>query len=325
MRHRYLMILKRVSRNLVSLSLSISLALALIAVPATSLAALPLVHTGFGTDSGAAVQPTTGAIPPTVRPGEPVAFQVWARNDDTSTVSQFYLKAATAGTLTSATWHKSSGQSGTCVGTSTYDCSFGQLKPQVTVYVTAVFTTPTAGSSMGVNFVFSTTGLGSGTGDNSHGDTFQIPDSVALNSDADFGGRYITGSTLKTVQNDQTLGSGNKQSTIVYSPATGIGVTVEDGPGVSSGCASGCFGETSEIHVGNGSSQYGAFKVVVNLHSSEIPSGVNANNIVVYHDGVAITTTCGKTPVADCYSVKKFSWGLQVTIWLLHNGKLNMG
>jgi hypothetical protein len=96
---------------------------------------------------------------------------------------------------------------------------------------------------------------------------------------------------------------------------------------VSSACvpASKCFGQTSDIHVGNGSGQYGQFKVVLNLHSSEIPKGVNANSLVVYHDGVAITAICGDAPTADCYSVAKFKWGLQVTIWLLHNGKLNIG
>ncbi len=323
------MILKRVSRTLATVGLSVSLALGLIAVPATSLAALPLVHTGWGTDSNAAVPPTTGATPLTVKPGEPVAFQIWARDDDTSTISQFYLSELSVGTFLSATWTKSTGQSGTCAPASTYICSFGQLKPTVTVYVTAVFKkTPTSGLSMGVDFAFSTTGSGvSITGDNSHGDTFPISDSVALNSSADFGGRYITGSTLTTVQNNLTLGSGNKQSTIVFSPVTGIGVTVEDGPGVGSGCPSTapCFGETSEIHVGDGSSQYGQFKVVVNLFSSEILSGVNANNIVVYHNGVAITTICAKAPVADCYSVAKVKWGLQVTIWLHQNGKLSFG
>jgi hypothetical protein len=40
---------------------------------------------------------------------------------------------------------------------------------------------------------------------------------------------------------------------------------------------------------------------------------------------VAITTICADTPVADCYSAKKFKWGIQVTIWLLRNGKLGIG
>ena len=320
------MILRRVSRTLGSVVISISLAAGLLAIPAASLAALPLVHTGYGTDSSAAVQPSTGALPTTVALGEPVAFQIWARNDDTSNVSQFYLDAFTAGTFSGATWSKSSGQSGTCAPTTTSECSFGQLRPGVTVYVTAVFITPTTGPGMSVNFEFSTTGLGSGSGDNSHGDTFPISDSVALSSDPNFGGRYVNGNSQTTVQNNQVLGTGNKQSTIVYSPTTGIGVTVQDGS-ANGGCdpSKTCFSETSEIHVGDGTAKYGQFKVVVNLHSSEIPSGVNANTLVVYHDGVAVTATCGKNPAADCYLVKKFSWGLQVTIWLKHNGKLQFG
>ena len=324
-RLRHPMTPRRFPRILASLGLSMTLALGATTIPVATLGALPTVTVGLGPTAG--VFAASGAIPATVKPTEPAGFQVWARNDDSSTVSQFYLSIQSAGTLTTASWTKSNGQSGTCSGTATYDCSFGQVKPGGSVVVTAVITTPTSGSGLGVNFVFSTTGLGSGGGDNSHGDTFPISDSVALNADANFAGRYVSGNTLRTVQTDQVLGSGNRQSTIVYSPTTGIGVTVEDGPGLSGGCALGaaCFSETSEIHVGNGSAQYGQFKVIVNLHSSEIPSGVNANNLVVYHDGVPITATCGKTPVADCTSAKKFSWGLQVTIWVHQNGKFGIG
>ena len=56
-----------------------------------------------------------------------------------------------------------------------------------------------------------------------------------------------------------------------------------------------------------------------------IPKGINANNLKVYHEGVQITTICGDSPVADCYSVKKLKTGFQITIWLEHNGKLNIG
>lgn len=306
------MIRNRISRIVASLGLAMSLTLSLVALPGVILAATPEVTVW-----------NSGPVPGTVAPGEPVAFTVYARNDDTSTVSQFYLRDLTAGTVLSATPSK-----GSCQQTEPLDCSLGQLKPGVTVSVLVVYLAPASGSSMPVTWVFSTTGLGSGgpDSDNSHGDEFPTSSSVSLNASADFGGRYVNTNSQTTVQNGQTLGPSNKQSTIVFSPETGIGVTVEDGPGAGGdgGCGSGatCFSETSAINVNNGASYENGFKVVVNLHSSQIPSGVNANNLVVYHDGVQITDKCGKTPDPDCYSVKKFSWGLQVTIWLTQNGNI---
>jgi hypothetical protein len=323
------MIRQRVSTVLTTVSLLLSLTTAA-ALPAVTLAALPAVLVGYGTNSDALPAPTSGANPAAVRPSQPVQIQIWAKNGDSSTISQFYLKVISSGTLQSATWNMSSGPHGTCVPTSTVTCSFGQLRPGVTVYVTALFTAPattTVEATMTNQFVFSTTGTAPDGGNNSHGDTFPISQNVRVSSSDDFDGRYLLNNAGTVVQNLQTLSSDNQQATTVFSPATGIGVSVEDGPGLSGGCGAGatCFSETSEIHVGDGSTQYGPFKVVVNLHSSNIPSGVNANSITVYHDGEPITDLCGKNPVAECYSVKKFSWGLQVTIWLLHNGKLNIG
>jgi hypothetical protein len=323
------MIRQRVSTLITTISLLLSLTAVSVALPAVTLAALPEVHVGYGTNWEADPAPTNGASPEAVRPSEPVLIQVWARNFDTSTISQFNLTIVTSGHLESATWKIGSGPTRTCTET-TYTCSFGQLKPKDTVYLTALFTAPattTVEATMTNDFAFSASGQAPDGGDNSHGDTWPISNPVRVSSSDDFGGRYLLSTDTKIVQNVQTLSSTNEQSTIVYSPATGIGVTVEDGPGLSGGCgvdATWCS-ETSEIHVGDGSSQYGAFKVVVNLRSSEVPSGTAANSIVVYHDGVAIPNVCGKNPVAECYSVKKFSWGLQVTIWLLQNGKLNIG
>jgi hypothetical protein len=313
------MIRQRVSTLLTTASLLLSLTAVSVALPASTLAAIPLVHAGLGTEANPIPLTATSAQPTTVSPGAYVQFSIWARNDDTSTVSQFFLTETNNRTIYSASWTGSNGTSGTCPTTTPLSCSFGQLKPHESINAVVVLQALAAGTSMPVNFVWSTVGIG-------HGDSFPVADSVAINSTGDFAGRFVV-SSGSLVVGDADVTATNKHSTIVYSPVTGIGVTVQDGPGVSSGgCGTEtCFGDTSEIHVGNGSSQYGQFKVVVNLHSSEIPKGINANNLTVYHDGVAISTVCTDTPAADCYSVAKFKWGYQVTIWLLHNGKLNMG
>ncbi len=311
------MIRQRVSTLLTTISLLLSLTALSVALPAPILAATPDVEVGFGTE--ATPLTVTGAEPTTVSPGARVEFSIWARNDDTSTVSQFFLTETTGRTIFSASWSGSNGTSGSCPTTTPLSCSFGQLKPDESIDAVIVLVTPTSGLSMPVNFVFSTVGIG-------HGDSFPVPDSVGLNGTDDFEGLFLITSDSLEVGN-VGVGPTNKQSTIVFSPTTGIGVSVQDGPGVSSACVpvTKCFGETSDIHVGNGSTQYGQFKVIVNVHSSAIPRGVNANNLTVFHDGVALTTICGDVPTADCYLVKKFKFGLQVTIWLLQNGKLNIG
>jgi hypothetical protein len=312
------MIRQRVSTFFTSVTLLLSLAVVSGAMPASTLAAIPNVATGFGTEANQLT--TTGAQPTKVSPGAYVQFSIWARNDDTSTISQFFLTETTLRTIYSASWSNSDGGTGTCPTTTPLTCSFGQVKPGESIDAVIVLQATTSGAAMPVNFVWSTVGIG-------HGESFKVPDSVGLNSTGDFSGRFLIGGDSLTVGDVDALSTGNKQSTIVHSPNTGIGVSVEDGPGVSSACvpATKCFGETSDIHVGDGTAQYGQFKVVVNLHSSEIPNGVNASNLTVYHNGLALTTICADTPVADCYSAKKFKWGIQVTIWLLQNGKLNIG
>ena len=311
------MIRHRVSTLLTTLSLLLSLTAVSVALPASTLAATPDVRAGRGTEAvrlaGTSAQPTV------VSPGAYVQFSTWARNYDTSTVSQFFLTEFYGRTIYSVNWTRSNGATGTCLTDLPLNCSFGQLKPGEWINASIVVQALTSGTSMPVRFVWSTVGIG-------HGDSFPVEDSVGLNGTGDFSGRFLVTDDSLTV-GDADVTAGNKQSTIVYSPTGGIGVSVQDGPGVSSACIpeSKCFSQTSDIHVGNGSGQYGQFKVVVNLHSSLIPNGINANNLIVYHDDVALTTICADTPVADCYSAKKFKWGIQVTIWLLHNGKLNIG
>jgi hypothetical protein len=312
------MIRQRVSTLLTTASLLLSLTAVSVALPASTLAAIPNVASGRGTEA-APLGTASSAVPSTVSPGAYVQFRVWARNDDTSTVSQFFLTETYGRTIYSASWSRSNGTSGSCATTTPLSCSFGQLKPHEWINAVIVLQATASGSSMPVNFVWSTVGIG-------HGDSFPVPDSVGLNGTDDFSGRYLV-STDSLIVGDVDVSAGNRQSTIVYSPTTGIGVTVQDGDGVSSACPAGvtCFGDTSDIHVGNGSSQYGQFKVVINVLSSAVPKGVNASNLKVFHDGVQINTTCADVPVADCYSVKKLKFGFQITIWLLHNGKLNIG
>jgi hypothetical protein len=284
------MIRQRVSTLLTTLSLVLSLFAVSVAVPASTMAALPNLTVGYGTqDHQITGSGASGAQPAAVTPGKYVAFSIWARNDDTSTISQFFITATTAGTVKSATWSKSDGSTQACTpGGDPLNCSFGQLKPGEWIDALIVFTTPASGTSMPVNFVWSTVGLG-------HGQTFPISDSVSLNGGANFEGTYVVDSGTVIVGDDPNVGPGNSRSTAAAVHNSGIPVTVQDGPNfnpphsdictvTATFACTGFFGEWSSINVENNHDfSPDTFTITITIDAASIPKGVNKNNIGIYH------------------------------------------
>jgi hypothetical protein len=298
------------------------------------------------------LSPTFSVIPTTVKNGDYVAFRASIRNDDTSTVSQLFLvellRDPSLTLLTPITTSQ-----GTCDTTgATFMCTLGQLKPHRTATVTAVFQTPLTGTSATESLEFNTTGLGSGGGDNSHGDSWPSgPMTVALSTSDDFGGRYVLNSNLTIVENSQALSNANPHSTRAYAPTTGIGVTVEDIDCTTStdpicdGFTTG-FGQVSKVNVNEGLDVSGdpgttLLHFYLQLDSSEIPQGSNANNVSVIHTYIdettgeltteTIDTSCtfarrSTTPNnAECITVKNLPGGdLGVDVWTYHNGTLRL-
>lgn len=302
---------------------------------ATALLGLALAGPGL---VGAAVPSTSSAataVPAVVLNGARGAFVATLTNTDSSTISQLYLTGTVTGT--GVTFVAAYPSQGTCSAT-VISCSFGQLKPTKTASVTIVYQTTAATGDVEGKFTFSTTGLGSGGDDASHGDSWPVSASATTSVDPDFGGRYIDDNNL-VVQNNQSVNdTTNPHATKVVAPKSFIGVTVEDGLVVSQACppapaiCTNLFGETSIVSVANGGTFEGGFRIVITFDKSELV-GVNANTLKIWHTysngseliGSKCTFASGSSTPSNmpCLIVKKLPGGdLQVTIWTTHNGVL---
>lgn len=326
----------------------------------SALLALMLIGPGTVQAAVPVLTPSWTVIPTTVHNGDYVAFRASIKNDDTSTVSQLYLVELVARDPNLTLFSISPSQGSCDTSGATFMCSLGQLKPNRTATVTAVFSTAATGTSATERWEFNTTGLGSGGGDNSHGDSwssFFTDDSetvvdllkVALSSSDDFGGRYVLNNNLKIVENSQALSSANPHSTRAYAPVTGIGVTVEDIDCLTTTDADALllcaqfttgFGQVSLVNVNDDVDDSGITATTLlhfylQLDSSEIPQGTNANAVSVFHvypgGSETIETSCtfakkGTTPNnAPCITVKNLPGGdMGVDVWTFHNGGLRL-
>jgi uncharacterized repeat protein (TIGR01451 family) len=297
---------------------------------------------------------SVAASPPSATQGATIGFTITVDNQGTSNVSQSSVDA----TIPAGTTYAGVFPASTVCSTTTSGhiiCSLGSIKGNTTVvYALAFTTTPSTSSPAVMTVVGATTGVPGDPGGNSHGDNFQCnpnqctaSTTLRASGDPDFSGRFVTGSNL-LVQDNQSVGSANLQATKLQAPFTGIGASVEDGPGVGplGPCGSGdhpvgsavcaaIFGQTSSIVVSQGQSFGSPFPVTVTFSKYEIPGGINQNNIAIYHswtDGSGfheevISDRCtfnGNTPTnPQCIAVTKTSDGLVVTGWLFHNGRIN--
>jgi len=329
---------------------------------AISTALLALVLAGPATVNAAVPDliATWTVIPTTVHDGDYVAFRGSIYNDDTSTVSQLFLVELTRDpnlTLLPLTVTSSQGSCDTTADPAHFMCTLGQLKPRRTATVTAVYQAavldPAGPYTATGGWEFNTTGLGSASGgDNSHGDSWPSGAALTVNvtNSGDFGGRYVLNNNLKIVENNQALSNANPHSTRAYAPVIGIGVTVEDivcdGAPDDPACAdlSVGFGQISKVNVNDGLDVSGTpgttlLHFYIQLDSSEIPNGVNANNVTITHAYVdeatgdpateTLTTRCSFAKRATtpnnppCISVKNLPGGdLGVDVWTYHNGAL---
>lgn len=227
-------------------------------------------------------------------------------------------------------------------------CLEGQAKnfatPPTTMLGTGLFC---------VDFVWSSNGATTSDQNNtSHGDVWNFYDGVATTADTNVGSTYVFKSAQFTVENSGTLGIGNGQSTKAVVTETGQGVSVSDGTAIDSiNCststlsATDCanfnthkFGEWSFLNVGTTGSQPagGAFAITMSIDLSvyPLPSGVNKNNLAIYHTYTTgsgtveeiISGACAKSnPTLPCVSSLSVSKTLvQVTFLTLHNGKGGM-
>ncbi len=333
---------------------------------------------------------TTGAQPALVSAGRTASFTVSLRNDDTSTISQLYLKAVTqadqpapevTGLYYVGTARKTCAQPSTTQ--TTLSCSFTKVKPGEVITVQVGYTVPLglsdtclegraknfgtplndqvpptpntigSGGMFCVDFVWSTTGATTSDQNNtSHGDVWNFYDGVATTADTDVGSTYVFDKSQFVVGNGPTSDT-NGQSTKIEVNQALQGVGVADGTHVesidcstSSLSATDCaafnkykFAEWSELTVGTTGTQPtgAAFAVTMSINPAvyPFPSGVNKNNLAVYHTYTTptggtveeiIKTACsGATPTLPCISSLTVSKTLiEVTFLTGHNGKAGM-
>jgi hypothetical protein len=298
-------------------------------------AALPDVRIGSGATATCATQvstspenPANSAVPAQVPANEgadrTAAFYVWAKNCDTSTVSQFFLSVQTAGTVVAILKDDLSAVDPRCSTQTDPQCTFGQVKPQGEVHLVVIVKAPATASTLAVNFLWTTVG-------NGHGDNFPWYDSVVVTGDGNVAGAFLyapkTPNKSFTISNLPVGQGGGGTSTSVTIAKQNIPVTVQDGPNVPDVCPAvfNCVAETSEIHVGDGTDKYGLFKVVITIDKSAY-SGINGSLTVIHilDDGVTyneITATCPRngTPTSECASISNGRL-VVVTVWLKQNG-----
>lgn len=322
---------------------------------AAALLALALIGPIGASAATPLLAPTFTALPSSgVQDGELVALRSTIRNDDSSTVSQLFLVELTRSPR--LTFISVATSQGTCTGSATtlVSCTLGQLKPHKTAKVTAIYRTDVVAAQETEylatgTWEFNTVGLGSGGGDNSHGDKWSSgPLTARVTSDDDLAGSYVVNPNLLTVENNQALNNANPHSTKAFVPATEIGVSVEDidctlaTPDPICATFTGGFGQVSKVNVNEGIDVSGTplktlLHFYIQLDASEIQSGANANNVNITHTYVdevtgdpatePISARCtfvkkATTPsTAPCISVRNLPGGdLGIDIWTFHNG-----
>ena len=351
----------RVWRKLTGIATAAALALSVLG-GGIATAATPDWKAGYGTDSRAAFQPSSGASSSAVKAGNKVGFFEWLRNGGTSNISQLFLEATAtpAATVYRASWSIEDGSgtevsNGVCPSDTPLKCSFGALNAGHTVYLVVAYNTGIAvdGTTQQVDFSWSANGATTRDGGTSRGDSLPHRDSVILTNNGDANGNFYFEQTDITVQTNQKLSGTNQQATTATVTAGLTGVAVSDSPLLVTLCDSTLTASfpswfscsqlsslTSLIEVGNGKTFKNrndgpGIKVIVTFQQA--PKQLSSARPFVYHyfkdaNGVGQADLI----TAQCNYVAGFPDGATpsegcltvngkiVTVWLFHNGPMRM-
>jgi Domain of unknown function DUF11 len=226
---------------------------------------------------------TVTPLPGTVSAGAAAGYRVVITNGGKSNIAKLYLTDDRPETPAAAT--ASQGSCGTDAVTGELSCNLGALRSGKSVTVTVAYMTSGA-SPFNVTFEANTSGVSFSDGGTSHGDALRASAATILSTSPNFAGRFtLNTSIIKT--NDQ-LGTGNIQSTAIVPPTSGIGVAIEDGPGIIGTSCAGvttAIGEWSSLDVAGGQTfDQPGFKVTLFIQAASLPAGFQLSNVVVCHD-----------------------------------------
>ena len=341
------MIRQRVSTLLTTASLLLSLTAVSVALPVSTIAATPN-WTG-----------NLGALPPVVAPGAIAGYRATITNPGPSNVSQLSVTAVFSQPYDAATLPNTGPAAGyvklvkdgvTLAGAcganplaGPVSCNVGALNAGSTaVLVVAYQTSGTAAA--GVTVRWTTTGLGSGGGDSSHGDvlnqffdtnplTLERPP-TAFNTTANFDGAFTTAAG-EPFTTSGALGAGNLFVTSFLAGNAFVPVSVQD-DAIFASCPTGktCYGTDADnavfLNINEGKPFDALTPISIQVYKSAVPKGSSASKVVVvhYYDDARppqlIANDCptGVTPTSSCRTVV---WNgktgvYTITVWLAENG-----
>jgi hypothetical protein len=287
-------------------------------------------------------------LPSQVTPGADAGYAVTITNNGTSNIAKVFLANTSFPgedtglppfpNPTPNPVYVSSNKCEPVSATQPLDCSLGALRAGKSVTVVVGYSTAgVTGDTFRVVFEANTTGATDADGGTSHGDFLRFSGVTTLSTEGgNFAGRFQHSGTAPVA--NAALSAGNNQQTLINPPSGVFGVTAEDGTACDPTELAACFGETSEIHIGEGG-PFNTFKVVVTIDASLVTQGHSANNVVALHvfpfpvngePSELIDNKCrirnGEPTVVPCILGANAGGGdLQVTVYLDYNGKILFG
>ena len=337
------MIRQRVSTLLTTASLLLSLTAVSVALPVSTLAATPNWTGSLET------------LPPVVAPGAIAGYRATITNPGPSNVSQLSVTAVFSQPYNATTLPATgpnpvyvklllngvelAGACGTAPLTRPVSCTVGALNTGSTAVLVVAYQT-TGTLAAGVTVRWTSSGLGSGGGDNSHGDvlnqffdtnseTPELPP-TGFNSTANFDGAFTTeaGESFAT---SGVLSSTNQFTTRFTSSDAFVPVSVQDDTTTSAGLApcpatKTCYGlpghDAIILNINEGAPLAGLTPFTIMVYKSAVPKNANVNNVTVVHYFTAphdpelelISNDCPAIPTGTCRSV---SWNGKTGVWTI--------
>ena len=307
------------------------------------------VSNGRAGSPGAEVTLDIASLPSTVTPGHNVTYVLTAHNNGTSNLSHFTITAPSAGSTPLA--YVATSRPDICTAPSNppttpaqdgISCSFGAFPSgTATLSVSLTFSVPSTFSGSSATFVAAATYSGGSNNDNS-GRTNSVTGTVTsgVGTGPDLTTAFVVssiGDTLATTPVGDGDSPGNPQSASAAvdpnsPPGFGVVGTVRDVPhpktDTTSDCGAGfsCWGQTDVVTLTNNGTDVTLSTpstLLIRTDSTEIPSGVNKNNIQWFHNGLLLPSCSGSTvPTNGCVkSVQKLADNdLLTTILATHHG-----
>lgn len=205
--------------------------------------------------------------------GNDAGFEGTLKSTDTSTLPRLYLAVDTVGvaalsyvraTINGAVVANACDKPGDPLPV---DCLFRRVRPGDLVRVVIGVTPEVTASGVAVHYTWSTTGAGSGSGDNSHGDTWEVVDTAGgdvyststLNGSGDYAGGFNESAIETTLAVSRSNPQAARLSNLPAAVPSSVRDTLADGSSALLTCVDSAeidcdqlVGDWVEVNVGEG-------------------------------------------------------------------------